>query len=650
MFLGTAGLVPLGMALVSYVFPRQRVYRITIPLMAVLLIASALWLHLNLDGDPVTFHFHSLDPWLFLLDLSVMVYFLYVAFKRNNALLGLLVFLQLVNLVYLELVLRPDTGTVPSLVIDRLGVVMYLVIAVVGSLISLFAIRYMEEYEEHVANPRLNQFFLWFLSFSGIMSLLVFANNLLWLYLFWELTTLCSFKLIGHDDTEEARAKALLALLLNSVGGLAMMVGLVLLARTFGGKALSLISLVNSDLSFTSGIFLLALAFFLLAGFTKAAQFPFQSWLLGAMVAPTPVSALLHSSTMVKAGVYLVLRLAPAYSGVLLSSVVCLFGVFTFFAASLLAVREDNAKRVLALSTVANLGLMIACAGLNTPLALAAAVLLIVFHAVSKALLFMGVGAIEHQLGSRNIESMEGIADTLPAMSLLMTIGVMSMFLPPFGMLFAKWAALEAALREPALLFLFVAGSALTTLFWTKWLGRMISTLPGSRRQKMYLPGHYAISLGPLALGALLLSLNQGALAKTLVAPALVNWYPPAIQPLNGDVAVYAWTGFFNPEILTGHSRFFEGLFPLGLMFAVFVVMLVVPVLLVPHEKTYAPVYLCGENDPKADDRFHGPFESPVPVQLGGYYFAGVLKDRIIYWLNLIACAIIGLMLGVTAI
>lgn len=177
------------------------------------------------------------------------------------------------------------------------------------------------------------------------MNGLVFANNLLWLYFFWEVTTFCSFMLIGHDRTEIAIRNATRALWMNMSGGVAFVAAIILIFHTTGSvEYLSLQTLINHGPALTSAL-LLPFSLLCFSGFTKAAQVPFQSWLCGAMVAPTPVSALLHSSTMVKAGVYLVVRLAPGYQGTFLSTMVATFGAFTFLTASALAVNMSNGKR-----------------------------------------------------------------------------------------------------------------------------------------------------------------------------------------------------------------------------------------------------------------------------------------------------------------
>lgn len=652
-FLLIALVLPLIAAILSYVIPASPVRKTSVILTVVLLIGAALWLHTRVSFEPVALSFKWADRLVFIADLAILLYIGYVAVKARHYYLIALAFLQLIGLAYLELILRPDTAGIPSLVIDRLSVVMYLVISVVGSIICVYALKYMDEHEEHVHSGRNGRFFLWFILFLGVMNGLVFSNNLFWLYLFWEGTTLCSFQLIGHDDTDEARRNALRALFYNSIGGLAMLVGILIMVKVYGSSTASLMALVNSGPGVPTTTFLIFLALFSLAGFTKAAQFPFQSWLLGAMVAPTPVSALLHSSTMVKAGVYLIIRLGPAYAGTLLSTIIALLGVFTFFSASLLAVGEDNAKRVLAYSTVANLGLIIACAGLNTPLAIAAAVLLIMFHAVSKALLFMAVGVVEHRLGSRNIENMESLAVKMPAMTLVMTIGVFSMFLPPFGMLFSKWAAMESAIRSPLLLVFFIVGSTLTALFWIKWLGRMLATSPRAETVVKPFPmsGYYVTTLGSLALGAVLLSLGISIVVSNLALPAIVTWYPPSIQVYQGlNLAVFSWADYFGNQNMV-NPYLPQGLFPLGVLAGAFILTLVIPRLLVRSEEEVSNVYLCGENvDEDVSQTFVTAMEGTSQVELGGYYFRRILGDKLGIVLNIIALVILLLMMGVAII
>ena len=261
-------------------------------------------------------------------------------------------------------------------------------------------------------------------------------------------------------------------MILNLLGGIGFALALLWLGMT--GGSLELDKLIAGG----AAIALVPATLIGFAGLTKAAQLPFSSWLLGAMVAPTPVSALLHSSTMVKAGVYAIVRFAPVFANTLPGLCLGLVGGVTFLAASAMAVTQSNAKRVLAYSTVANLGLVVACGGIGTYEAVWAAILLIIFHAVAKSLLFLGVGTVEHQVHSRDIEDMAGLMTNLPRVGLMMLIGMAGMYLAPLGMLISKWATLRAFIDAPGgviFLILVAFGSAVTVFFWAKWMGLLIA-------------------------------------------------------------------------------------------------------------------------------------------------------------------------------
>ena len=292
-------------------------------------------------------------------------------------------------------------------------------------------------------------------------------------------------------------------------------------------NTISLMDVISNGAS-AGPVLLLPFALLCLAGFTKAAQLPVQSWLLGAMVAPTPVSALLHSSTMVNAGVYLVLRIAPGFQGTHLSTLIAIYGGAVFLATAILAISQSEGKKVLAYSTIGNLGLIILCAGINTPLAIAVGIMLLIFHAISKGLLFLCAGAIEHHIWSRNIEDMEGIARKLPLLTGITMAGMLSMLVAPFGVLIAKWGAMEAAsgigVWSTLVLVLLMLGSGATTVFWAKWIGRFLchSPVPGSSKMEPFIPLYHGILL-MLITFAVVFSILIAPLYNSIVAPALAE-------------------------------------------------------------------------------------------------------------------------------
>lgn len=377
---------------------------------------------------------------------------------------------------------------------DQLTIIMILIIAIVGTFITIYACGYMDDYHHHHGNEvkdRRGFFFAIMYVFIGAMFGLVLSNNLIWLYFFWEVTSVCSFLLIGYTRSAEAITNCFKALWMNLLGGLGMAVGIVMLGVNH--SVTSLQGILEQDKS----LIVLPIICLSFGALTKSAQLPFSRWLLGAMVAPTPSSALLHSATMVKAGVYLLIRIAPAMSGEFSGYMVGLVGGLTFLAMSMLAITAYDGKKVLAYSTLSNLGLITACAGVGTEETVWAAIFLVIFHAVSKSLLFQTVGSIEHQTGSRDIETMHGLVRRYPYLTWTLVVGIAGMFLAPFGMLVSKWAALKAfvdtglasgntleIIVSTLLVLCICFGSATTLFYWSKWLATVLSSNPSDKRHK----------------------------------------------------------------------------------------------------------------------------------------------------------------------
>lgn len=378
------------------------------------------------------------------------------------------------------------SGRIPEcercLAVDNLSVIMALVIGIIGPLIAVYSIGYMDRYHrDHPEIPdRRNEFlaavFLFFFGMYGV----IFSDSIGWIYFFWEVTTLCSFVMIRYPQSDLAIHNAFSALWMLLIGGMAFAASIAYASNHLGTVELSRI--VGMD----KGMVMVPVLLLAFAGMNKAAQFPFASWLLGAMVAPTPTSALLHSSTMVKAGVYLLLRCSPALFETAAGSVVAFTGGLGFLAGTALAVSQRDSKRLLAYSTIANLGLITLCAGVGSCGALWAAVLLILFHAVAKGLMFLCVGTVEQQIGSRDIEEMNGLISRMPVLTIVMLIGITGMFLAPFGMLISKWAAIAAlANRNPVYPPIVIFGSGFQLFFWAKWMGKLcVVTGAGPGRSK----------------------------------------------------------------------------------------------------------------------------------------------------------------------
>ena len=414
------------------------------------------------------------------IDLVLAVYVIGKGLANKKYLAPVLALVQAVLITWFELGIAHQVEVAQALYVDNLSVIMILVIGIIGSGICVYALGYMRDHEAHNSGKdRRPTFFALMFVFLSAMFAIVVSNNLTWMLCAWEVTTVCSFALIGYTRTQEAVDNANRQIILNLIGGLAFAVALVWVGSTYGVMELNrFIELTQSytanGYSFLTVMPVLLLA---LAGFTKAAQMPFQSWLLGAMVAPTPTSALLHSSTMVKAGVFLLIKLAPCLGSNLPGYVVMFVGGTTFIMCALAAINMSNAKRVLAYSTISNLGLITLCAGIGTPAAIWAGIFLLVFHAAAKSLLFLCVGTAEHHVGSRDIESFDQLFEKMPVLARLMALGILVMFVAPFGMLISKWAAFQAIITSGnvVLILILAFGSAATLMFWAKWLGKILS-------------------------------------------------------------------------------------------------------------------------------------------------------------------------------
>lgn len=448
----------------------------------------------------------------------------YLSFKYKKYYAAVLSVVQTALVLWLELSGNTEfEGEHYYIVADRFTVVMVLIIGIVGSLICVYAAGYMRSYVTHHSEvkDRRSFFFSMLFVFLGAMFGLVFSGNMTWIYFFWEITSLCSFLLIGYTKTNEAVNNSFRALWMNLLGGLGFACAITYSALKLNTVELSELVSKGSDAAI---IPVMLLAF---AGFTKSAQFPFSKWLLGAMVAPTPTSALLHSATMVKAGVYLLLRLSPAFYGSLSGDMVTIIGGFTFLSASLLAIAQSDGKKVLAYSTISNLGLITACAGVGTDEAAWAGILLVIFHAVSKSMLFLSVGAVENSTGSRNIEDMHGLIVRLPALAFVMVVGIAGMFLAPFGMLISKWAALKSFVDSNSILLIIflVFGSASTLFYWTKWLGTLVCVTRNSHRQPNKLGKGEWVSLITHAVIMIALCITFPIVSKYLIVPLLTGMF-----------------------------------------------------------------------------------------------------------------------------
>ena len=353
----------------------------------------------------------------------------------------------------------PALGLDFSLMIDPLGLMFAGLILGIGLLVVIFGHFYL------AANEATGRFFASLMLFQGAMLGIVISGNVLLLLVFWELTSLSSFLLIGFwKHKAEAQQGARMALAVTGGGGLGLIAGMVLLGTIAGSFDLPTI-LQRGDLVQASPLYPVMLILILIGCFTKSAQFPFHFWLPHAMAAPTPVSAYLHSATMVKAGVFLLARLWPVLAGTdLYTVIVSSVGLITMLFGAWVALFRHDLKSILAYSTISQLGLLVMLLGFSIKMAAVGAVLHIINHAAFKAALFMSAGIVDHETGTRDIRKLGGLAKVMPITALVATIACASMAgLPPLGGFISKEMMLDEALH--------------ISLFGLPWLVPVVATI-----------------------------------------------------------------------------------------------------------------------------------------------------------------------------
>ena len=400
--------------------------------------------------------------------------------------------------------------------VDALGLLLSLIAAGVGCLAVVFSVDYMH------GERSLGRYYALVLAFIGAMSGLVLTDSLLLLFIFWELTALCSYALIAfHADDPRAAAGGLQALILTQVGGVGLLAGALLVYGFTGSYSLSGFLAQPQALAPT---WLAVMAYgLLIAAMAKSAQVPLHSWLPNAMEAPTPVSALIHAATMVNAGVYLVARFYPAFAAVPgWTTAVISVGVLSALAAGLMALAADDLERVLASSTISQLGYLFYAVGTG---ALFAAPFHLLSHAVFKALLFLGAGAVIHAAGTRRLAALGGVRRAMPFTAAAFSLGALALAgVPVLNGFWSKELLLEHGL-EHGPLWAYVAmlfGGGLTALYATRVVSLVFlgEARPGPA---LHEAGRFMrVALGGLALLTLTTWLGAGALGQQLARAGLL--------------------------------------------------------------------------------------------------------------------------------
>ncbi|MDQ0113184.1 Na+/H+ antiporter subunit A [Paenibacillus harenae] len=469
----------------------------------------------------------------------------------------------------------PSLGIDFTVYLDGLGLLFALLISGIGSLVVLYSIFYLSKTKEAV-----NVFYVYLLLFMGAMLGVVLSDNMIVLYAFWELTSISSFLLIAFwHYRERSRYGAMKSLLITVIGGLSMLAGFILLYLITG--TFSLREIIGLDVNLTDeSLFLPAMLLILLGAFTKSAQFPFHIWLPDAMEAPTPVSAYLHSATMVKAGIYLVARFSPIFAGdKLWFWLVSAFGITTLIYGSFRAMKQTDLKSLLAFSTISQLGLIMTLLGLGSASAFfsggadslfytkatMAAIFHLINHAVFKGALFMVAGIVDHETGTRDIRKLGGLMAVMPITFSIALIGTFSMAgLPPFNGFLSKEMFFTAVLNitELNLFNMQTVGALFPIVAWVASIFTFVysmlllfRTFTGKAQfEKLDKKPHEApigMLIPPVVLASLavVFGLFPNLLSYSLIEPAMAVIHPSLLH--EGDtflVKIELWHGW-TPEL-----------------------------------------------------------------------------------------------------
>ncbi|MEH6989089.1 Na+/H+ antiporter subunit A [Cytobacillus firmus] len=468
----------------------------------------------------------------------------------------------------------PSYGINYTTYIDGLSLVFGLVITGIGSLVVLYSIYYMSKLKETLHN-----FYVYLLLFMGAMLGLVFSDNILVLYVFWELTSISSFLLIAYwYQREKSRYGAQKSMNITIFGGLAMLAGFIMLSMMT--ETYSIREMIDqTETIYEHSLFLPAMILLLIGAFTKSAQFPFSIWLPDAMEAPTPISAYLHSATMVKAGIYLVARMTPIFGGTpewfwLVTSA----GLVTLLYGSLNAVKQTDLKALLAYSTISQLGLIMSLLGMGSAslyygtgdeasmyaVAVLAAIFHLINHSTFKGSLFMVVGIIDHETGTRDIRRLGGLMHLMPISFTLAIIGGFSMAgLPPFNGFLSKEMFFTAVLNasDMSIFSMESLGVIIPVIAWAASVFTFIycmilifKTFTGKYKPKKLEKAAHEAPVGMLVPPVILSSLViiifffPNVLSKYILKPAIGAVLPAYSQPGEIEIKISAWHGW-NTEL-----------------------------------------------------------------------------------------------------
>ena len=599
--------LPLFFAIIVLFAKKQKAYKLIMRLAAITVIATTIacvFFHYN-NTYILSLLYHPVISYLVMIGIALYVFCRSI--KSRFYLVSLFSVLQIGFVIWLKLFSGHVLIEHITIYIDKLTLIMIILVGLVGGLICLYSEGYMKKYHQHYLEQkdRQSEFFSAMLfSIFAMFGLIIFSDLIIML-LFLQIISVCSFYLVGYTKSHDSDKNAFSSLTFNMFGDFCFAFGIVILVVSDSPLNLNAIAKLDS----ISPLAMSAILLFACSGLAKAAQFPFSKWLLNATTIPTPVLALLHSTTMINAGIYLIIRLSPMLGQNAAGITVTFVGGLTFIITAALAGSQNDAKKMLAYSTVSILGLVVVCAGVSTPASLWAAIMLIILHSVAKALLFLSFASAEHQPGNRDVEHMRGMHGMSMRLAMFLIIGMAGMLIAPFVMLLSRWTAMQAFMNSGNLLIVMIIafGSTITLFYWTKWIGKLIAHIHLYDKNLKY-PERLEekFSLFTLATFVLIVCILYPLVSEALVIPFIRN----------SMLVDYGYP--ITPDELSA-------------IFLMLIMLLIIPIILIPYFKKHsanrAPTYLAGVNT--GDDlSYRGAMGQVRRYELRNRYLFTFLNER----------------------
>ena len=563
-------LIPIAISALLLGLPKNLTRIVTVA-GAVVLSVLAVYLYIQAGSGPIRFAVPAIvDQLVTIVDFVLLAYIIGIGVMQKHPLISILAIIQVIALAYL-VTKMPETHIV-QFYVDKLSMFMFILVNVISSVIAIYSLKYIDE--ENCSQFRKKYFISTIFWFIAAMNLLAAADNLEYFYLFFKLTTIASYLFIRFRKDELSKKNARTALWMNQFGGITILAAIAysIFTPQYGYPFFSdLIAKGNAV-----GI-MMPFALLGIAGMVKGAQYPFSKWLIGAMVAPTPVSALLHSSTMVKIAPFIMLRISPVIRGTSVATAIIALTAFVFVAAAIGALAQDTFKKILAHSTIALLALMILMAAVGTPVAVTAALILILFHGLSKGLLFLNAGVLENVFHLKQTSDMSKLGEVGPFTALVVAIGFMSLLLPPFGAFIGKWFSIETIgaatsgfkIIGALVLVCIATGGAVLSLLYFKVLGAMISRTGESDKVKFeHIPPIYKSTLTFLLFALLICTMALPWLLPYYFAPVAADASGLTVIPVGMEGTTISIGSIHLPLIPMLIALV---LLPLGIIAAMFV-------------------------------------------------------------------------------